>query len=80
MAGPSDSEKIIWPNDVNLGSFHFRMSQNVATSMPNLTSQFCGDSLLAICLAGKVGAIYGPPKHKWMPDRPMNKASVKVDH
>ena len=47
--------------------------------MPSLTSQSCSDSLLAVYLAGQVGAIYRPPKHPWMPDRPMNAASVKVD-
>ena len=30
------------------------ISQNVATLMPNLTSQSCGDSLPAVCLAGQV--------------------------
>ena len=54
-------------------------SQNEATSMPSLTSQSCCDSLPADCLAGQVGAIYRPPKHPWMPDRPMNEASIKVD-
>ena len=28
--------------------------------MPSLTSQSCGDSLLAVYLAGQVGAIYRP--------------------
>ena len=56
------------------------MSQNVATLIPSLTIQSCGDSLLAVCLARQVGAIYRPPKHPWMPDRPVNEASVKVDH
>ena len=56
------------------------MSQNVATLMPSLTSQYCSDSLLVICLAGQVGPIYRPPEHQWMPDRPVNEASVKVDH
>ena len=52
----------------------------VATSMPSLTSQYCSDSLLAVCLAMQVGAIYRPPKHHpWMPDKPVNEASVKVD-
>ena len=41
--------------------------------MPSLTSQSCGDSLPAVCLAGKVVAIYRPPKHPWMPDsKPLN--------
>ena len=79
VAGPSDSKKSLWPNGINSGCFRLHMSQNVATSMPSLTSQSCGNSLLAVCLAGQVGAIYRPPKHLWMPDRPVNKASVKVD-
>ena len=60
--------------------FGFAFSQNVATSMPSLTSQSCSDSLSAVCLEGQVGAIYRPPEHRWMPDRPVNEASVKVDH
>ena len=55
------------------------MLQNVATSMPSLTSQSCSDSLSAVYLPGQVGAIYRPPKHPWTPERPMNEASVKVD-
>ena len=39
----------------------------------------CSDSLLAVCLAGQVGAIYRPPEHPWRPDRPMNEASIKAD-
>ena len=54
-------------------------SQNVVTSMPSLTSQSCGDSLQAVCLAGKVGAIYRPSEHLWMPDRSVYEASLKVD-
>ena len=34
--------------------------KNVAISMPSLTNQSCGDSQLAVCLAGQVGAIYRP--------------------
>ena len=78
--GPSDLRKFIWPNDINSGCFQLHISQNVARSMPSLNSQSYGDSLPAVCLAGKVGAIYRPPEHRWTPDRPMNEASVKVDH
>ena len=53
---------------------------NVARSMLSLTSQSCGDSLPAVCLAREVGAIYRPPEHQWTPDRLMNEVSVKVDH
>ena len=56
------------------------ISQNVAILMLSLTSQSCGDPLLAVCLPGQVGVIYRPPEHWWMPDRPMNEASVKADH
>ena len=80
MAGPSDSKKFLWPNGFNSGCFQFHMSENVATLMPSLTSQTCGDSLPAVCLAGQVGAIYRPTKHPWTPDRPVDEASVKVDH
>ena len=38
-----------------------------------------GDSLLAGCLAGQVGAIYRPPEYRWMTDRPVNEATVKAD-
>ena len=58
MAGPSDSRKFIWPNDINSGCFQLHISQNVARSMPSLTSQSCGNSLLAVCLTRQVGAIY----------------------
>ena len=80
VAGPSNTKTVLWPNGFNSGCFQLHMSQNVARSMPSLTSQSCGDSLPAVCLAGQVGAIYRPPEHQWMPDRPMNEALVKVDH
>ena len=79
MAGPSNTKTFLWPTGPNSGCFQFHMSQNVATSMPSLTSQSCSDSLLTVCLAGKVGAIYIPPKHPCTPDRPMNETSVKAD-
>ena len=41
------------------------MSQNVATSMPSITSQSSGDSLLAVCLARQGGDIEKPPEHQW---------------
>ena len=68
-----------WPNGFNSGCFQLHTSQNVATLMPSLTSQSCGDSLPAICLAREVGAICRPPEHRWMPDSQVNEASVKVD-
>ena len=77
--GPSNSRKFIWPNYINSGCFQLHISQNVARLIFSLTSQSCGDSLLAVCLTWQVGAIYRPPKHQWTPDRPMNEASVKVD-
>ena len=58
MVGHSDSRKFVWPNDINSGCFLLHISQNVARSMPSLTSQSCGDSLPAVCLARQVGAIY----------------------
>ena len=48
----------LWPNGFNSGCFQLHTSQNVATSMPSLTSQFCSDSLPSVCLAGQVEAIY----------------------
>ena len=72
-------QKNLWPNGFSSGCFQLHMSQNVATSMPSLTSQSCGDSLPAVCQAGQVGVIYRPPEHPWMPDRPVNEASVKAD-
>ena len=56
------------------------VSQNVATSMPSLTSQSCGDSLLAICLSVQAKAIYRPTKHCQMSDKLKKEASVKADH
>ena len=58
VMGPSDAKKIMWPNGINSGCFQLHLSKNVATLMLSLTSQSCGDSLLAVCLAGQVGAIY----------------------
>ena len=69
---PSDSRKFKWPNGINSGCFWLHIAQNVARSMPSLISQSCGDSLLAVCLAGQVGAIYRPPEHLCTPDRPVN--------
>ena len=79
VAGPFDTKTSLWPTGFNSGCFQLQISQNVATLMLSLTSQSCSDSLLAVCLAGKVGAIYKPHKHPWMPDRPVNEASVKAD-
>ena len=76
----SDTKIFLWQNGFNSGCFQLHMSQNVATSMPSLTGQSCSDSLPAVCLAGKVEAIYRPPEHPWMPDRPMKEAPVKADH
>ena len=72
-------QNFLWPNGFSSGYFQLRMSQNVATLMPSFTSQSNSDSLPAVCLAGKVGAIYRPPQHPWTPDRPVNEASVKVN-
>ena len=79
VAGTPDTKTVLWPNGFNSGCFQLHMSRNVATLMPSLSSQSCGDSLLAVCLAGEVGPIYRQPKHRWTPDRPVNEASVKVD-
>ena len=80
VVGSSDTKTFLWPNGFNSGCFQLHTSQNVATSMPSLTSQSCGDSLLSVCLAGQVGATNRPPEHPWTPDRPVNEASVKADH
>ena len=77
---PTQKILFIWPSGINSGCFQLHMSQNVATSMPSLTSQSCSDFLPAVCLAGQAGAIYRPPKHPCMPDRPVNEASVKAEH
>ena len=79
VVGPSDTKTVLWPNGFNSGCFQLHMSQNVARSMPSLTSQSCIDSLPAVCLAGQFGDIYRPPEHRWTPDRPVNEASVNVD-
>ena len=78
VAGPSNTKTFLWPNGFNSGCYQLHMSQNVATSMPSLTSQSCSDSLLAVCLAEQGGAIYRPSKHPWMPDRPVNEALVNA--
>ena len=64
---------------INSSCFQLLISQNLATSTPSLTSQSCGDFLLAVYLARQVGAIYRPPEHPWMPGKPVNETSVKVD-
>ena len=79
VVGTPYIKAFLWPNGFNSGCFQLHTSQNVATSMPSLTSQPCSDSLPAVCLAGKVGAIYRPTEHPWMPDRPVNEALVKAD-
>ena len=63
VVGTSDTKTFLWLNGFNSGCFQLYMSQNVATLMPSLTNQFCSDSLLAIGLARKVGAIYRLPEH-----------------
>ena len=79
VVGSFNTKTFLWPNGFNSGCFQLHTSQNVATSMPSLTSQSCSDSLPSVYLAGQVGAINRPPEHPWMPDRPVNEASVKAD-
>ena len=50
------------------------------TPMPNLTSQFCCVSLLAICLARQIGAFKRPHEYPWASDGLENEATVKVDY
>ena len=78
VAGASDTKNFLWPHGFNSGCFQLHTSQNVATSMLCLTSQSCIDSLPTVCLAGQIGLIYRLPGHPWMPDRPMNGASVRA--
>ena len=81
VAGPSNTKTFLWPTGFNSDCFQLHMPQNVATYInASLISQSCYDSLLAVCLAGQVGAIYRLPQHPWMPDRPVNEVSVKADH
>ena len=79
VAGTSYAKTFLWPNGFKSGCFQLHMSQNVATSMPSLTSQSCSDSLPSVCLAKQVLAINRPPEHPWIPDKPVNEASVKAD-
>ena len=60
--------------------FQPHISQNVAKSMPSLTSQSCGNSMPAVCLSRQDGSIYRPPRHSWMLDRLKKTSSVKADH
>ena len=48
VAGSSDSKILIWPNGIKSGYFQLHISQNVAASMPSVTSQSWGDSLPAV--------------------------------
>ena len=47
--------------------------------MPSLTSQSCGDSLLALCLSRQDWTIYILPEHSWTSDRLNKGALVKAD-
>ena len=47
-------QNILWPNGFNSGCFQLHTSQNVATSMPSLTSQSCSDSLRLSVWPGKL--------------------------
>ena len=62
MAGPFDT-KTFYGQMASVQAVFSHISQNVATSMPSLTSQSRSDFLSAVCLARQVGAIYRPPKH-----------------
>ena len=77
VAGSSGIKTFLWPNGFNSGCFQLHTTQNVARSMPSLAGRSCGDSLPSVCLAGRAGAIGGPPGHPWMPDGPVNVASAK---
>ena len=66
VAGIYDIKIFIWPNGIDSGCFEFNLLQNVAKSMLSLISQFCGDSLLAVCLSRQDGAIYRSPEHLQM--------------
>ena len=79
VAGTFNTKAFLWPNGFDSGCFQLHMSQNVATLMPSFTSQSCRDSLPAVCLARQARAIYRPPEHPCMPDRPMNEVPVKAD-
>ena len=46
--------------------FQPHISQNIAKSMPSLTSQLCGNSMPAV---RQDGSIYRPPRHSRMLDR-----------
>ena len=74
VAGSSDSKNYIakWCQFILFSAPH------IIKCSFSLTRQSYGDSLPNVCLAGQVGAIYRPPEHPWMPDRPMNEASMKV--
>ena len=53
VVGPSNSKHYV----ANSGCFRLHIAHNVATSIPSLTSQSCGDSLPTVCLARQIGAI-----------------------
>ena len=65
VAGEFRHKNFLWPNGFNSGCFQLHTSQNVATSIPSLTSQSCSDSMPSVCLAGQVGVINRPPEHPW---------------
>ena len=72
----------IWSNGVTIqavfsSTYHKMQLHRCPVSA---AMQSCGDSLLAVYLAGQVEAIYRPTEHPWTPDRPINEASVKVEH
>ena len=52
------------PNGINQGCFELQLSQNVAKSILNITSQSCNFNFLsAVCFSRQDGAIYRPSKH-----------------
>ena len=67
VVGSSDSKTFMWPNGVSSGCFQPHISQSVAKSMPSLTSQLCGDSLLAVCPPGKTGLFIDHPGTRGRP-------------
>ena len=65
-------------NGIYWCNFHLHISHKAAKSMDKLIRQLCGELQPAVCLSRGVGAIWRPPKHSWMSDKPQKQATGKA--
>ena len=58
--------------------FHLHISHKAPKSMAKLICQSSGELQPAVCLSRGDGAIWRPPEHLWMSDKPQKQAIAKV--